>query len=87
MDVYLRPAGYDFQKVQHDYERLTQGKALFDRGTFATLDACSNNNDRHDILSTIAEHVIPNYDDIRSVYADVRPLIDLRCSSGSGDRS
>ncbi|TMC17102.1 MAG: hypothetical protein E6J34_19090, partial [Chloroflexi bacterium] len=30
MDEYLRPAGYELQKVQYDYERLMQGKALFD---------------------------------------------------------
>jgi ppGpp synthetase/RelA/SpoT-type nucleotidyltranferase len=31
MDKYLLPAGYEFQRVQHDYERLQQGKELFDR--------------------------------------------------------
>ncbi len=72
MDDYLRPAGYEFQKVQHDYERLMQGKALFDRGTIETLESCDNNNERHEILSTLAEHVIPNYDDIGGVYPEIR---------------
>ena len=32
MTKYLVPAGYEFQKVQHDAERLQQGKAIFERG-------------------------------------------------------
>jgi ppGpp synthetase/RelA/SpoT-type nucleotidyltranferase len=77
MDDYLRPAGYDFEKVQHDYERLTQGKALFDRGPLETLEKCGNNNERHQILSTFADHVIPNYDDIRAVFPQIcRALTD-----------
>ncbi len=76
MDDYLRPAGYEFQKVQHDYERLMQGKALFDRGALETLESCDNNNERHEILSTLAEHVIPNYDDIGGVYPEIRSALE-----------
>jgi ppGpp synthetase/RelA/SpoT-type nucleotidyltranferase len=76
MDDYLRPAGYEFQKVQHDYERLMQGKALFDRGAIETLESCDNNNERHEILSTLAEHVIPNYDDIGGVYPEIRRALE-----------
>ena len=76
MDDYLRPAGYEFQKVQHDYERLMQGKALFDRGALEALESCDNNNERHEILSTLAEHVIPNYDDIRGVYPELRRALE-----------
>jgi hypothetical protein len=59
MDDYLRPAGYEFQKVQHDYERLMQGKALFDRDAIETLESCDNNNERHEVLSTIANFEHP----------------------------
>src|SRR5260370_5113336 len=76
MDDYLRPAGYEFQKVQHDYERLMQGKALFDRGALETLESCDNNNERHEILSTLAEHVIPTYDDIGGVYPEIRSALE-----------
>ena len=76
MDDYLRPAGYEFQKVQHDYERLMQGKALFDRGALETLESCDSNNERYEILSTIAEYVIPNYDDIRAVYPEIRRALE-----------
>jgi ppGpp synthetase/RelA/SpoT-type nucleotidyltranferase len=50
MDDYLRPAGYEFQKVLHDYERFMQGKALFDRGTIETLESCDNNKELIDRL-------------------------------------
>src|SRR5665213_80343 len=77
MDEYLLPAGYELQKVQHDFERLMQGKALFDRGTLETLAKCDNNNDRHEILSTIREYVIPNYDDVQGIYPELcRALVD-----------
>jgi ppGpp synthetase/RelA/SpoT-type nucleotidyltranferase len=72
MDEHLLPAGYELQKVQHDFDRLMQGKALFDRGAIEALETCNNNNDRHDILSTIKEYVLPNYDDIEGIYPELR---------------
>jgi ppGpp synthetase/RelA/SpoT-type nucleotidyltranferase len=82
MDEHLLPAGYELQKVQHDYERLMQGKALFDRGTLKTLAQCDNNNDRHDTLSGIREYVLPNYDDIRAIYGEVcKALLDAVLSA------
>ena len=86
MDDYLRPAGYEFQKVQYDHERLMQGKALFDRGAIETLESCDNNNERHAILLTIAEHVIPNYDDIAGVYPEIRRALETAKQSLSKPR-
>jgi ppGpp synthetase/RelA/SpoT-type nucleotidyltranferase len=71
MDDYLLPAGYELQKVQHDFERLMQGKAWFDRGTLEALGQCDDNNDRHETLSRIREYVLPNYDDIHGIYPDL----------------
>src|SRR5260370_19318545 len=45
MDDYLRPARYQFQKIQHHHERLMHGKAMFDRGPPETLVKCSNKNE------------------------------------------
>jgi ppGpp synthetase/RelA/SpoT-type nucleotidyltranferase len=67
MDDYLLPAGYEFQKIQHDFQRLMQGKQLFDRGVIEVLDSCNNNNQRHDIVASIKEYVLPNYDDIEAI--------------------
>jgi ppGpp synthetase/RelA/SpoT-type nucleotidyltranferase len=71
MTRYLLPAGYEFQRVQHDYERLQQGKALFDRDLLSQLDAATNNNERHEIISSLKQDVLPNYDDIAAIYGDV----------------
>jgi len=75
MDEYLLPAGYEFQKVQHDFHRLMQGKELFDRGTIEALDACANNNERHEILTSLREYVLPNYDDIAAIYPELRAAL------------
>jgi ppGpp synthetase/RelA/SpoT-type nucleotidyltranferase len=72
MDKYLLPAGYEFQKVQHDFQRLIQGKELFDRGTIEALDACANNNERYEILRSLREYVLPNYDDVAAIYPELR---------------
>ncbi len=71
MNEYLLPAGYELQKVQYDYERLMQGKALFDRGTLEVLAYCKDNNERYDTLSTIREYVLPNHDDVPGIYGDL----------------
>jgi hypothetical protein len=75
MDEYLLPAGYEFQKVQHDFQRLMQGKGLFDRGIIEALDACANNNERHEILTALREYVLPNYDDIAAIYPEMRAAL------------
>lgn len=71
MDDYLLPAGYELQKVQHDFSRLMEGQLLFDRGALETLAQCDNNNDRHDTLSRIKEYFLPNYDDIPGIYTEL----------------
>jgi ppGpp synthetase/RelA/SpoT-type nucleotidyltranferase len=71
MDKYLLPAGYEFQRVQQDYERFQQGKALFDRGAIQIIRDAKNNNERHDFLVALKDRVLPNYDDIPAVYRDV----------------
>ena len=75
MNKYLLPAGYEFQRVQHDYERLQQGKELFDRDLLARLEVAGDNNERHEILTSLKEDVLPNYDDINAIYGDVLPVI------------
>ena len=77
MDKYLLPAGYEFQRVQHDYERLQQGKELFDRDAIRSLEAAKSNNERYELLSSLKEYVLPNYNDIPAIYGDLRdPLVE-----------
>lgn len=71
MNQYLLPAGYEFQKVQHDYERLLAGKELFDRGTIEALDAAKDNNERYERLRRIRNDLLPFYDDVPAVAPDL----------------
>ena len=52
MDEYLLPAGYEFQKVQHDFQRLMQGKALNYNSRMSVWhparNTMANTFDRHD---------------------------------------
>jgi hypothetical protein len=57
--------------VQQDYERLQQGKALFDRNAIQAIRDAKDNNERHDLLAGLKEYVLPNYDDLISIYGDV----------------
>ena len=75
MDEYLLPAGYEIQKAQYDYQRIMEGKALFDRGSVEALKACSNNNERYDLLLKLDEYVIPNYDDLAGVFPDIKSAL------------
>jgi ppGpp synthetase/RelA/SpoT-type nucleotidyltranferase len=71
MDKYLLPAGYEFQRVQHDYERLQQGKELFDRDILNALENAADNNERFELITSLKEHVIPNYDDVPAIFGDL----------------
>jgi len=65
MRKHLLPAGYEFQKVLADFERLSAGKAIFERGLVKALEECANNNERSEVLSQITNHVLPYIDDHR----------------------
>jgi ppGpp synthetase/RelA/SpoT-type nucleotidyltranferase len=75
MDDQLKPAGYELDKVRADYLRLEQGKELFRREAFSTLKDAPDNNVRFQELKGIADHLIPNYDDIPSVFPEIRRAV------------
>lgn len=58
MRDYLLPAGYEFQKVLADFERLSSGKELFARGALPALVDCEDNNARHELIERFAEYVL-----------------------------
>jgi hypothetical protein len=75
MREHLLPAGYEFQKVLTDFERLSNGKELFDRDALTELVECDDNNVRHELLERFATYVLPHYDDITGVQAEIRRAI------------
>lgn len=71
MNKHLLPAGYEFQKVQHDFERLQQGKELFERNTVEALKTADNNNDRYEHLRRVKSDLLPYYDDVPAVASEI----------------
>ncbi|WP_404934598.1 hypothetical protein [Nitratireductor sp. L15S-10] len=72
MEKYFRPAGFDFQKVANDVEKLRRGRTLYEADPIRVLNECQDNNERYDSLQEFKEHVLPYYDDIGGVAPVVR---------------
>ncbi|WP_096665698.1 GTP pyrophosphokinase [Polaromonas sp. AET17H-212] len=68
---YLLPAGYEFQKIASDFQRLIEGKALFDGDALEAIVDAADNNVRVAALETFAENVLPLYDDLQTVYPEI----------------
>ncbi|MBI5568761.1 MAG: RelA/SpoT domain-containing protein [Desulfomonile tiedjei] len=76
MDKYLKPAGYEIQKAQEDYERILMGKELFDGNIAYQLGNAQDNNERYEILSRLRDYAIPNHDNPLMVYQELKgPLL------------
>ncbi|WP_205518176.1 RelA/SpoT domain-containing protein, partial [Sphingorhabdus sp. Alg239-R122] len=74
---YLIPAGYEFDRVLHDFDRLLEGKKLLDGDALQAILDASDNNVRADALETFTENVLPFYDDIPGVWRDIlEKLVD-----------
>ena len=71
MQEHLLPAGYEFQKVLHDFKRLSEGKKLFERDVLQAIESATDNNNRLEIIERFRDHVLPNYDDIVGIFRDV----------------
>jgi ppGpp synthetase/RelA/SpoT-type nucleotidyltranferase len=71
MRKYLQPAGFEFQKITSDFERLISGKALFDENMLDSIITSENNNERVDAIVRFKEYVLPFYDDLPSVYDQI----------------
>lgn len=68
---YLLPAGYEFQKISSDFQRLIEGKALFDGDALEAIVEAADNNVRAEALETFAENVFPLYDDPQAIYPEI----------------
>ncbi|MFP3549735.1 RelA/SpoT domain-containing protein [Paraburkholderia sp. SIMBA_049] len=68
---YLLPAGYEFQQIAYDFNRLVEGKALFDGDALEAIVQAPDNNARAKALETFSESVLPLYDDLQGVFPHV----------------
>jgi ppGpp synthetase/RelA/SpoT-type nucleotidyltranferase len=71
MQDHLLPAGFEFQKVDHDVGVLTEGMGLYSQGLGPALEACADNNDRFHLLERFFDFTQPFYDDPPKAYPDV----------------
>jgi len=74
---FLLPAGHEFQKVLEDYERLLNGKDLWNRGALDGLSSCNDNDSRYDLLQRYVDYVLPCLDDPKNEYPEIRQKVIL----------
>lgn len=74
-NVYLRPAGDEFQRVRADFEQLLAGKQLVDRDILSALAKSDNNTERFELLGEFADNVLHNYDDVLNVHEEIREAV------------
>jgi len=84
MRNYLLPAGFEFQKVVADFERLSAGKELFDSKPLSALKQSTDNNERYEILSRFLDTVLPHYDDIDRAQSEIRSAMVEVVQAGRG---
>lgn len=72
MRKHLLPAGYLFQRIAIDVQRLTEGKRLFDTGALDAVLAAKDNNERYEALGQLRDHVLPHHDDLQAVFPEIR---------------
>lgn len=71
MQKYLLPAGFEFQKVLDDFERLVAGKSFFDSEILDRIVSVEDNNQRFELLEAFEKTVLPLYDDIAEVLPNI----------------
>lgn len=72
MRDHLLPAGYIFQKIVSDVQRLMDGKALFDLGAVDAILKAPDNNERKDAAERLRDDVLPHFDDPQTEFPEIR---------------
>lgn len=72
MRKHLLPAGYLFQRIATDAQRLADGKSLFDAGALNAVVGAADNNARYEAVASLRNDVLPHYDDIEGIFPEVR---------------
>ena len=75
MQNYLIPAGYEFQKVINDFERLTLGRKIFEDDILSSISECTDNNILYELLSKLNSYVIPNHNNLEAIHLEIRENI------------
>ncbi|PVB62046.1 RelA/SpoT domain-containing protein [Labrenzia sp. 011] len=62
MQDHLIPAGYDFDKIAQDFQRLMKADGAA-AATIEAIESVDNNNDLEDALETYTDLVLPHFDE------------------------
>lgn len=83
MKQHLKPAGYEFQKIQRDHRRLLEGKKSLGRDLKQEIIDCQNNNERYEILERYQAYTLPLYDDnyIKNELSNILDIVQTATSS------
>lgn len=60
---YIVPAGHMLSKIDSDFKRLREDKAVFDTNIITQISRAANQKDRLSSLESLREHVLPNFID------------------------
>lgn len=77
MHDFLIPAGYEFQKIQDDFQRFMEGKKLFDRNVVGEIETAPDNNQRYEFLEKYKEYVLSEYDDYAKAKDEIIHIIKV----------
>lgn len=75
VEKYLKPAGYELDKVQSDFERLSRGQKLFHAQELGNLSKAKDNNELYDRLTAVSQYLIPHYDDLSAVAPEIHKVL------------
>lgn len=76
MEQYLKPAGYEFQKIQQDHRKLLEGKKLLRCNLPQEIKDCKNNNERYEMLERYREYTLPHFSDYKNELSAILELIN-----------
>ncbi|OGT05983.1 MAG: hypothetical protein A2X78_02815 [Gammaproteobacteria bacterium GWE2_37_16] len=71
MGKYLIPAGYEFQKIQLDYQHFLEGKTLLNSNIMQKVKDNVDNNVRYEILERYKEYTLPHFDNYQDELGNI----------------
>ena len=75
MREYLLPAGFQIQKIRHDFHKLLKGSLLFGADIVSSINSSHDNADLIDVFNAVADSVLVNVDDLRQIHEATRAAV------------
>ena len=72
---HIIQAGYEFQKIYDDLQRLSVGKSIYDRQILKEVSSSINNHERYTLLNQYRQYTLPYFDDINREFPEVVDIV------------